>query len=78
MTTWNELAASHKPRPITRFQRILNGERDHMAGYDDGEWPNGDRPADFYSNEPYKSGIPEIDNMSEVELAFALNKLGIW
>lgn len=77
MTTWKQIGDNHKPRPITRFQRILNGERDHMHGYDDGEIPASERPAGYYDDD-FTTGDPVIDNMSEEELALALNEKGIW
>lgn len=52
MTTWNELAASHKPRIPSRFERIVNGDRDHIHGYYDGEVMESQRPAGYYEDAP--------------------------
>jgi hypothetical protein len=37
------------PEP-SRFERIRNGDRDHIHGYDDGESPSSERPAGYYTD----------------------------
>ena len=66
---------AHQPteRPISRFAAIVNGYADHINGYDDGEWPASERPAGYYSSQPFISGDPEIDSAGEPEIAAALS-----
>lgn len=45
------LARKTEPQP-SRFTLIINGARDHINGYDDGEWPASDRPAGYYDSSP--------------------------
>jgi hypothetical protein len=60
---WKDIKVPDRKEP-SRFSRIVNGDRDHINGLDDGEWPTSERPSDYYAEEIIRS--------DEVEIAVAL------
>jgi hypothetical protein len=65
------------PRPEpSSFSRKLNGDQDKISGFDDGE-PRRDYRSDTPA-QPYMTGDPEIDGMSEPEIAAALEGADIY